>query len=148
MTKTIEILLVGGDAACLEVPDRIVHITSVATTQMAARRLRNTEPDLAVVAIESANEVRAKWVERLRAAKPFLSVVIVFDERQLAPTLEVRLRSAGVTAIVCLRDGEWREWIEQWLAARGVRLALSSKGPVRQNGRRAPLRQGRRVKEG
>ena len=143
MTTNIEILLVGGDAECLEIPDRMVHVTSVATTQMAARHLRTTEPDLAVVAIESANEVRAEWVERLLAAKPFLSVVVVFDERQLAPTLEVRLRSAGVTAVIRLRDGEWRAWIEQWLAARGVQVTLRSIGPVRQIGHRAPLRDGR-----
>ena len=84
------------------------------TPALATDRLRKQPFDLVVFRGGFTNDEIA-WLAGLRAAKPFMPIVAVHDYDTIPRALEVRLRSAGVTALFSVSTKEFEVWLYRWM---------------------------------
>lgn len=95
-----------------------VQVIRAPTTRLATDHMKKHHFDLVIVHANLTNEDNMTWIKRLRAARPFLPLAVVHDASTVPQAVEVSLRLAGVTAVLCSKTKELQAWLTEWLARR------------------------------
>ncbi len=115
--RELTILVVGVGLRRVGDAGYDVRFVCVPTTQQATERLRERRFDLVLLWVDLTRPDTLGWVERLRAAKPFLPVVVITDGEPISADVEARLRQIGVAAVLTGGAVELETWFDQWIAS-------------------------------